>query len=387
MIRFRAPLRDHLFLRRIVRFFLLVGALGCVIALTRASAPRPVDRHELAVGAGVTAFPFTTVVPDSPFTAFGDTADTAARNRRVQYDSLGRAYRLDSRGRVRYLDSLGRGDSLLTYTDSLEIDTTWIPYYDSTARLEQFVHVRQDDPTAQFFVRPVYSLYGTVKSPAVKREVTLDSTGTKVTVRETVNGLDIKVPMTLTLDEYIHNRYAFESGQSWRSLVTPYAFKDRRDELGGLLANFTNIEIPVPANPLFSIFGKNVITLKVSGGVDIRFGFKRIASDQSTGTQQNQIRNEPTFNQDVRINVSGGVGDKLNILADWNTERTFDYENQLKIKYTGYDDEIVQSVEAGNVSLQTPALVGGGQALLNDFRLSVLAPRPAEHPHAGDDDA
>src|SRR5208282_3460352 len=34
-----------------------------------------------------------------------------------------------------------------------------------------------------------------------------------------------------------------------------------------------------------------------------------------------------------------------------------------KIKYTGYDDEIIQSIEAGNVSLQTPSLVGGGQAL------------------------
>ncbi|HZY09827.1 MAG TPA: cell surface protein SprA [Bacteroidota bacterium] len=76
-----------------------------------------------------------------------------------------------------------------------------------------------------------------------------------------------------------------------------------------------------------------------------------------------QSRSEPDFNQEVRINVNGIVGDKLNILADWNTQRTFEYENQLKIKYTGYEDEIVQSVEAGNVSLQTPSLVGGGQAL------------------------
>jgi cell surface protein SprA len=58
------------------------------------------------------------------------------------------------------------------------------------------------------------------------------------------------------------------------------------------------------------------------------------------------------------------IGDKLNILADWNTHRQFEYENQLKIKYTGYDDEIVQSVEAGNVSLSTPSsFVGSSQAL------------------------
>ena len=304
------------------------------------------------------ALPFTIAAQDSDppawplFPSGIDTADTASMRR--------------MRGRSGFsgLDSLGRRrDSLTVFGDSLEVDTSWVPYLDSTARLEQFVHNRTDSPSASFFIRPAYSLYGNVKSPALKRELQLDSTGQFVTIRETVNGLDVKVPVTVTIDEYIRNRYAFERQSGWRGMVVPYQFKENRDELGGLLSNFTNIEIPVPANPLFSIFGRNVITLKVSGGVDIRFGFKRIASDQSTGTQQNQVRNEPNFNQDVRINVSGGVGDKLNILADWNTERTFDYENQLKIKYTGYEDEIVQSVEAGNVSLQTPSLVGGGQAL------------------------
>ena len=80
--------------------------------------------------------------------------------------------------------------------------------------------------------------------------------------------------------------------------------------------------------------------------------------------------------------IFGLVGDKLSIQADWSTERTFDYENQLKIKYTGYEDEIVQSVEAGNVSLQTPStLVQGSGALFGikaefqagPFRLAAIA--------------
>src|SRR5690606_25628835 len=83
----------------------------------------------------------------------------------------------------------------------------------------------------------------------------------------------------------------------------------------------------------------------------------------------------------VQINVSGTIGDKLNISADWNTERTFEYENQLKIKYTGYEDEIIQSIEAGNVSLQTSPLVGGSEALfgikaqfkMGPFSLTTLA--------------
>ncbi len=345
-------------LRRTFRFLLLIGAIACTLALTRASSPRLSDHFVPAIAADA-SFPFHSTPFELTTYDYADSTDSVNAVRQHRLDSLA-ARGLDSTGR----DHFGRRpDSLGLASDTLVIDTTWTAYLDSTARMEQFVHQRSDDPVVNFFVRPAYSLYGDVKSPALKRDLQLDSTGRYVTIHETVNGLDVKVPVTVTLDEYIHNRYAFERETSWRSLVTSYQFKENRDELGGLLSNFTNIEIPIPANPLFSIFGRNIISLKVSGGVDIRFGFKRIASDQSTGTQQNQIRNEPNFNQTVRINVSGGIGDKLNILADWNTERTFDYENQLKIKYTGYDDEIVQSIEAGNVSLQTPSLVGGGQAL------------------------
>ncbi|OYV85101.1 MAG: cell surface protein SprA, partial [Ignavibacteriae bacterium 37-53-5] len=70
------------------------------------------------------------------------------------------------------------------------------------------------------------------------------------------------------------------------------------------------------------------------------------------------------FKQDVQINVSGTVGDKLTIGANWDTQNQFDYENQLQIKYKGYDDDIVKSVEAGNVSMSTPSsFIGSNQAL------------------------
>ncbi len=59
------------------------------------------------------------------------------------------------------------------------------------------------------------------------------------------------------------------------------------------------------------------------------------------------------FKQDLQITAKGTVGDKLTIDADWNTQRTFDFENQLRIKYTGYKDEVIQKIEGGNVSLET----------------------------------
>jgi hypothetical protein len=264
-------------------------------------------------------------------------------------------------------------DSLSMLADSVQAlgrdstklmsDSAWTVYLDSTARLAQFVHKRTDDPAVSPFPKRRYALYLAVTSPAYQRETIVDSLGRFVTIKEMVNGVNVKVPATLTMDEYIKLRYEEEKKSNWRGMVYDYRVKERGDDLTGLLGSITNIEIPVPANPLLSIFGKNVINLRITGAVDIHVAFRSTSSDQVVFNRSDAVRNEPNFNQDVQVNVDGTVGDKLKITADWNTQRTFEYENQLKIKYTGYEDEIIQSVEAGNVSLQTSSLVGSSQSL------------------------
>ncbi len=258
-------------------------------------------------------------------------------------------------------DSLRR-DSLKT--QAMKIDTTYVVCLDSSARLAQWDDYRRDPPQVEYFPRRTYPLFGTRKTSGYRRDVNIDSTGTRVSFRESVGGKDVRVPLTLPLNDYVRLRQKEE----FRKLMADEARRPKvltaRDDLGELLSNITQISIPVPPNPLFSIFGKNEIKLNISGAVDIKAGFRNTETDQTTLSRLDQSRNEPDFSQDVQVNVNGTIGDKLNILADWNTQRTFEYENQLKIKYTGYDDEVVQTVEAGNVSLQTPSsFIGSSQAL------------------------
>lgn len=288
-------------------------------------------------------------------------ADTLDMDESVDPDSVPSSGRRRQRRDIEG-DSL-EADSLETEAGDEPIDTTYVTFEDSTHRVQQFQHKRVDPPSVQLLPQKTYSLYLDIRSPAYKRELEIDSSGEFVTIREQVNGLDVKVPLTMSMEEYIRMRAMEAKKQSWRLLVYDYKSSKKGDDLAGFLGSITNIQIPVPSNPLLSIFGRNVINLRITGQVDIRAAFRSQTSDQVTQSAQDRTRNEPDFNQDVQINVSGTIGDKLDIKADWNTQRTFEYENQLKIKYTGFDDEIVQSVEAGNVSLQTPSLVGGGQAL------------------------
>ncbi|MDZ7692942.1 MAG: hypothetical protein U5K69_17770 [Balneolaceae bacterium] len=64
------------------------------------------------------------------------------------------------------------------------------------------------------------------------------------------------------------------------------------------------------------------------------------------------------------MNIQGTIGDKLSIQTDWDTEREFDFMNRLNIVYTGYEDEIIQQLEMGNVSMETGnTLIRGGSSL------------------------
>jgi cell surface protein SprA len=73
---------------------------------------------------------------------------------------------------------------------------------------------------------------------------------------------------------------------------------------------------------------------------------------------QQRTESIPTFEQNLRLNIQGTIGDKLTIRTDWDTERTFDFENRLSIRYQGYEDEILQSIEMGNVSMPVRQLAG-----------------------------
>lgn len=248
------------------------------------------------------------------------------------------------------------------------------PPADSTARAKYLTYERTPPIVAPAFKERVHPFF-LDPTGGITRIVTIDSARNIVHIREQFNGKDIRVPLDIPLDLYIKMRYEFERHRRTREYVTKIREK-QGDLLGNVFKNLTEFEIPVPPNPLMSIFGdKSKISLRITGSVDLSAGFRSESSDQQT-VFINPTQTAPTFKQQVNVNVNGMIGDKLQITADWSTERTFEYENQLKINYKGYEDEIIQSIEAGNVSLQTPSsLVGGSGALFGikgEFKIGPL---------------
>ncbi|MEA3503569.1 MAG: cell surface protein SprA, partial [Bacteroidota bacterium] len=70
------------------------------------------------------------------------------------------------------------------------------------------------------------------------------------------------------------------------------------------------------------------------------------------------------FKEEIAMNVMAKIGDKIEFNTNYNTEATIDFENKLKLKYEGKEDEIIQLIEAGDVTLPlNSTLISGSQSL------------------------
>ena len=64
------------------------------------------------------------------------------------------------------------------------------------------------------------------------------------------------------------------------------------------------------------------------------------------------------------MNVTGTIGDKMQLGVNYNTDAMFEFENRTKLQYAGKEDEILKKVEAGDVTLPlTGTLITGSYSL------------------------
>ncbi len=213
-----------------------------------------------------------------------------------------------------------------------------------------------------------------------RHEIKLDSTGNAYIAREIVGKDDVRYPLVLDFPDYQQARLRADTEEGFRRAALQRLQAQRQRQRRGF---GVNIVVPGGRESAFStIFGAPTVDLRVNGQANINAGFAYQQSDQQISLRGKKGQLDPDFEQNIRLSITGTIGDKLRVDVNWDTERTFDFQNQLKLEYTGYEDEIVQKVIAGNVFLQTPSqLIQGGQSLfgirtdlqLGGIRLTTVA--------------
>ena len=128
-----------------------------------------------------------------------------------------------------------------------------------------------------------------------------------------------------------------------------YEFRQQVNDYWRLKASGSSLEqqlsfippIQVGGEAFDKLFGSNVINIVPTGSAELIFGFN--LSKQDNPNVSEQLRSVPSFTFDEKIimNVAGSIGDKMNLDISYNTEATFDFENQTKLEYTGDRKSVV----------------------------------------------
>lgn len=178
---------------------------------------------------------------------------------------------------------------------------------------------------------------------------------------ESVGEFNIGYPIILTPDQY------FDLVQ--KESMKDY-FKEKADAFSGkkagsdearknLLPNFY-----VNNNFFQSVFGGNTIEVIPQGSVAMDLGVIWQKNDNPSLSPRNRTNLSFDFDQRISLSMLGKIGERLQVTANYDTEATFDFQNIVKLDYTPTEDDIIQSIEVGNVNMPlNSSLITGAQSL------------------------
>ncbi len=113
-----------------------------------------------------------------------------------------------------------------------------------------------------------------------------------------------------------------------------------------------------------SIFGSNTIDIKPTGSVEVDFGARYTKQDNPSFSPRNRSALSFDFNQRISMSLMGKVGTRLNVNLNYDTQSTFAFQNLIKLDFAPTEDDIVQKIEVGNISMPlNSSLIKGAQSL------------------------
>lgn len=176
-----------------------------------------------------------------------------------------------------------------------------------------------------------------------------------------VGDFDIGYPIILTPEQYMELARREGIKSYFKEKIDAHTGKKEGSEAArkNLLPNF------YVNNSFFeSIFGGNTIEVVPQGSVAMDLGVIWQKNDNPSLSPRNRTNLSFDFDQRISLSMLGKVGERLQVTANYDTEATFDFQNLVKLDYTPSEDDIIQKIEVGNVSMPlNSSLITGAQSL------------------------
>ncbi|MDX1666021.1 MAG: cell surface protein SprA, partial [Saprospiraceae bacterium] len=201
-----------------------------------------------------------------------------------------------------------------------------------------------------------------LKDPAaVEQTVEYDPETGQYILTETIGDFNFRPPTYMTFEEYLEWR----KKQDEREYFNRLAGIDTGEE--GVSALDPIAEFDVESSLIDRLFGGTTVDIRPQGNIDLTFGVDFQSVENPILTERQRQQGGFDFDMDIQMNVTGKIGEKLNLSTNYNTNATFDFDNQIKLDYNSdlfSEDEILKKIEAGNVSLPLRGtLIQGAQSL------------------------
>ena len=201
-----------------------------------------------------------------------------------------------------------------------------------------------------------------IKDPnSIVNAYTYDVATDRYIYTKSVDGFNINYPIILTPKEYEQlvlresMRQYYKDKSDAIDDKKPGASDKKKDLLPRYYVNSSFFE---------AIFGSNTIDVKPTGSVEMDLGVRYTKQDNPAFSPRNRSQTSFDFNQRISMSLNGKVGTRLSVNANYDTQSTFAFQNLIKLEYAPGEDDIIQKLEVGNVSMPlSNSLIRGAQSL------------------------
>lgn len=158
---------------------------------------------------------------------------------------------------------------------------------------------------------------------------------------------NINYPIVLTREEYEELLLKRNTRAFFRQKMNAAEGRLSEEEELDMLPMYT-----VNSKLFESIFGGNTIDIKPSGTVELDLGVRFSKQDNPMISPRNRSVFALSFDPKISVGLQGKVGTNLDVNINYDTQSQVGMQQQMaKLNYTPGEDDILQALEVGNVSM------------------------------------
>ena len=192
----------------------------------------------------------------------------------------------------------------------------------------------------------------------IKQQVEYNDSTNSYIIGSKIGDSYLNTPVVMSPEEYQRWSERREREQFFRKKDAENVEKKGKEKF-----DFADMKFNI--GPAEKIFGPGGVRIKTQGTAELKLGANFKSVENPSLPERNRKTKAVDFDEKININVTGKVGDKVNMSLNYNTDATFDFDTKnLKLRYEGKEDEIIKLVEAGNVTFPSNnSLIQGASSL------------------------